>query len=220
MSLEAHFATDSPDRRHRVEADFRLERGVLVFSGPSGVGKTLALRTVAGLLAPTQGSVVFGESVWDRARTGHRVAVHERNLAYLPQQPSLFPFTSVAGNIGFGVDKKTRDAVVEELAALVGVEELLGELPATLSGGQQQRVAIARALATQPQLLLFDEPFAALDRPARRAFLPKLRRLVEERGIAAVVVTHDEEDERLLADQVLSFELIAPGRGVAEMAAR
>jgi molybdate transport system ATP-binding protein/molybdate transport system permease protein len=171
----------------------------LALLGSSGAGKTLTLRLLAGLLAPAPGArVTLGSSEL------HAVAPERRGLGYVPQQPALMPRRSVWRQVNFGARAKPALAAwwIERLG-LAGLED---RRPHELSGGQQRRVALARALASEPRVLLLDEPFAGLDAPVRDRLRRELRRLQRESDLATVLVTHDPEEAALLAEEVLVLE--------------
>lgn len=178
-----------------------LEPGrVLAITGPSGCGKSTLLNIAAGLLAPSAG----------------RVACSFRRTAYVFQEPRLLPWRTARENMAFGlkamgVDRAGRYARVEALAGRLGLGEALGRFPHQLSGGMRQRVALGRALAVEPDLLLLDEPFSAVD-PARRGELQELvLGLLAERNLAAVIVTHDLAEAEHMAHEWLLLSA-APGR--------
>ncbi len=199
-----------------LRSEWSVEAGqVLVLFGPSGGGKTTTLRAIAGLLRPLDGSVrIGGQVVYDGA-TRHWVPAHRRRIGYLTQQYHLFPHLNVARNIAYGLP--TRPDVgarqrVDSLVSAFGLEALQERYPWELSGGQQQRVALARALATGPEILLLDEPFAALDAELRRTVRRELRSLLASQPAPAIVVTHDREEALALGDEV---QVIDGGRTVA-----
>ncbi len=170
--------------------------------GPSGSGKTTLLRVIAGLEQPDAGSVDYhGEDVT-------RQAVRERNVGFVFQHYALFRHMTVFDNIAFGLSVRRRPVSeirdrVGELLRLVRLENLERRYPAQLSGGQRQRVALARALATDPKVLLLDEPFGALDAKVRRELREWLRRLHDEIHTTSVFVTHDQEEAFEVADEVV-----------------
>jgi sulfate transport system ATP-binding protein len=170
--------------------------------GPSGSGKTTLLRVIAGLEVPEAGQVLFGdEDVTERP-------VRERNVGFVFQHYALFQHMTVEQNIGFGLrvrgDGKAKVAArVRELLELMQLDGLANRLPAQLSGGQRQRVALARALATEPAVLLLDEPFGALDARVRQDLRRWLRRLHDEIPVTTVFVTHDQEEAFEVADRVV-----------------
>jgi iron(III) transport system ATP-binding protein len=183
--------------------DLQVRRGELVaVLGPSGCGKTTLLRAIAGHLPLRSGVISVGERMLSTA--GHRVRPEKRGVGWVPQEASLFPHLSVRENIAYGLRSGAaqRDRV-DELTQLVGLTGLLDRAPHQLSGGQGQRVALARALAPRPDLLLLDEPFAALDRKLRAALRVDVARLLRDQHTTALLVTHDQEEALTLADRVL-----------------
>ena len=193
---------------------------VLAVLGPNGAGKSTLLDVLAGLLRPDAGGVRLG----DRTLTGPGVHVppHRRGVGLLAQQPLLFPHLSVLANVAFGprAQGTSRRAAVSrarELLAAVDASPLADRRPGQLSGGQQQRVALARALAAGPDLLLLDEPLAALDVDTMPAMRALLRRTIRDSGRTAVLVTHAALDALVLADRVV---VLVAGRVVEEGATR
>ncbi len=176
--------------------------------GPSGCGKTTLLRIVAGLERPTAGRVAFDEEVMVDTAAGSFVQPERRNVSMVFQSYAIWPHLSVFENVAFPlrIRKLPRPEIAERVgAALKGVQ--LGELaqrrPNELSGGQQQRVALARALVQEPRVLLLDEPLSNLDANLRGEMRRMIRRLQQERGLTAVLVTHDWADARALSDTVV-----------------
>jgi len=193
-------------RGPRIRAALRIPPDpgrVTILFGPSGVGKTTVLRCLAGLAAPTRGAISFAGEVWSDSRTGTLVPPQKRRVAYLAQEPALFPHLSVRDNVGYGVaDRAARRARAAELVGAFGLEALAERRPAELSGGQKQRVALARALARAPRLLLLDEPLASLDAPARAELQSQLGRVLRGSGAPAIVVTHDWTLALALGDEL------------------
>ena len=186
--------------------DLAMPRGgFLALLGPSGSGKTTLLRILAGLETPDAGQVhLLGRDV-------SAVPARERGIGFVFQHYALFRHMSVFENVAFGLRVRPRRerpdeaeiaARVRRLLEMVQVPELERRWPEQLSGGQRQRVALARALATEPPLLLLDEPFGALDAKVRRDLRGWLRGLHERLGLTSVLVTHDQEEAFALADQV------------------
>jgi len=175
---------------------------LLALLGPSGSGKTTLLRLIAGLDTPDAGSIRF-----DRDDAGGR-RPQERGVGFVFQHYALFRHMTVFENIAFSLrirraKKAEVQARVTELLRLIQLESLAARFPAQLSGGQRQRVALARALASQPRVLLLDEPFGALDAVVRRDLRRWLRNLHEEMNITTLFVTHDQEEAFDLADRVV-----------------
>lgn len=166
--------------------------------GPSGAGKSITLRALAGLLGSRAGLVEYdGRPVGD-------VPVEARRVGYVPQHLGLFPGRTVWQQVLFAVD--AHPAVAAWWLRTLRLDGLAGRRPDELSGGQRQRVSLAQALAHQPQLVLLDEPFSALDAPVRDELRRELRRLQRETGLSTVLVTHDPEEAALLADEVLVID--------------
>lgn len=196
-----------------TRADFTLavqlslpNRGVSVLFGPSGSGKTTLLRCLAGLERAAQGTCIIDGEIWQQGQ--FFLPVHRRPLGYVFQEASLFPHLSVLENLHFGQkrSKTTRTFSLEQLIELLDIEFLLARKPDTLSGGERQRVAIARALATNPRLLLMDEPLAALDQKRKREILPFLERLHEQLEIPVIYVTHATDEVARLADHLVLMD--------------
>lgn len=177
------------------------EGEVLVLLGASGSGKTTILRIIAGLEMPLNGKVILhGKDVTD-------LPARERGVGVIFQNYALFPKMTVEKNIGYGlrIRKRRRKEIretVKELLALVQLEEHRKKYPSQLSGGQQQRVAIARTLAYKPEVLLFDEPFGALDTQTRSHLRREIRTLLKKVKVPAIFITHDQEEALELGDRV------------------
>jgi sulfate/thiosulfate transport system ATP-binding protein len=173
----------------------------LVLLGASGSGKTTILRIIAGLELPNQGRVILhGKDVTD-------LPARERGVGVIFQSYALFPRMTVEKNIGFGlkirrVARKERNETVNRLLTLVQLDEHRKKYPWQLSGGQQQRVAIARTLAYKPQVLLFDEPFGALDAQTRVKLRREIRSLLKQVKVPSVFITHDQEEALELGDRI------------------
>ena len=192
--------------------DFHLQvdldlpaQGITVLFGPSGSGKTTLLRFVAGLEKAT-GHVLIEQEVWQDSQRHLFKPTHDRELGYVFQEASLFEHLSVQQNLDYGLkrtEKKTSRAALEAIVHLLGIDHLLNRRPESLSGGERQRVAIARALATQPKVLLLDEPLASLDVARRKDILPWLERLHSELKLPVLYVTHSMEELTRLADYVV-----------------
>ncbi len=170
--------------------------------GPSGSGKSTLLRAIAGLEKPDQGQIIIN------GRDATHVDIRKRNIGFVFQHYALFKHLTIRQNIAFGLEirkhppAKTK-ARVEELLSLIQLEGLGNRYPSQLSGGQRQRVALARALAVQPQVLLLDEPFGALDAKVRKELRAWLRRLHDEVHLTSVFVTHDQEEAMEVADEIV-----------------
>ncbi len=182
--------------------------GTTAIVGPSGSGKTTLLRLIAGFEHPDTGSIslsgqpVAGNGVW--------VPAHKRHVGYVAQDGALFPHLTVGQNIAFGLNagkldggRRAVNARVQELLEMVSLDAaMVKRRPHQLSGGQQQRVALARALAREPELMLLDEPFSALDAGLRVATRRAVAKVLNEAGVTTILVTHDQAEALSFADQV------------------
>lgn len=202
------------DARRRFDLDiaFATEAPFVALYGPSGAGKSLTLQALAGLLPVQAGHVrLNGRTLLDTA-AGIHLPPEQRGVGYLFQHYALFPHLSVRDNVAFGLTSWRRRLKAEDAARVDGLIESFGltalarSRPATLSGGQQQRVALARALACNPQVLLLDEPFAALHTTLRRQLREELRTLRQRLGIPALIVSHDPDDVLALANEVFVLD--------------
>lgn len=183
-----------------VDLDVR-DGEVMALLGPSGSGKTTLLRVVAGLEHPEAGAIH-----WDTDDLSS-VPPHRRGFGLMFQDYVLFPHRDVGGNVAFGLrmqawSAERTDARVAEVLDLVGMGGFENRQVGTLSGGEQQRVALARALAPAPRLLMLDEPLGSLDRPLREQLVGELRDLLSGIGVAALYVTHDQEEAFAVADRL------------------
>lgn len=175
---------------------------IVALLGPSGCGKTTLLRIIAGLELPDAGGrVIFG------GQEVTKQPAERRQIGMVFQHYALFPHMSVHANIGYGlqvrgVDSATRKKIVSELIDLVRLGEHAHKLPAELSGGQRQRVALARAVASQPKVLLLDEPLTALDAKLKESLRDELADLLRRLGITAIYVTHDQQEAMAIADRM------------------
>ncbi len=199
-----------------LQADLALPpRGITALFGPSGSGKTTLLRCVAGLERAEGALVKIAGQVWQDDARRVFLPTWRRPLGYVFQEASLFDHLDVRGNLHYGLRRTggRRQAIaLEAVIELLGIGALLGRRTQQLSGGERQRVAIARALATQPRLLLLDEPLASLDHARQRDILPWLERLRDELHIPMLYVTHAAGEVARLADTLI---VMAHGRVVA-----
>jgi ABC-type Fe3+/spermidine/putrescine transport system ATPase subunit len=184
------------------DVNFSIGEGEsLVLLGPSGSGKSTTLRLIAGLEAPDSGEIFL------RGKRIEHLRARERNIGVIFQNYALFPRMTVAENIGFGLrirkwEKEKCGEIIDRLLDLIGLRDQRDKFPSQISGGQQQRVAIARALAYEPDLLLFDESFSALDPQTRTGLRREIRALLRKLSIPALFITHDQEEAMEMGDQI------------------
>ena len=200
----------------RVTGDFTLDvslllprRGVTAIFGPSGSGKTTILRCIAGLERAPGGFLSVNGEIWQDEAKGVFKPVHTRSLGYVSQSANLFAHLSVQGNLEYGLRRipmAERKAPLGEIIELLGIKNLLARQPRSLSGGESQRVAIARAVATSPQLLLMDEPLAALDVQRKAEVLPYLESLHTQLDIPVLYVSHAPDEVARLADHLVLMD--------------
>lgn len=199
-------------RKRLREFELRIALSVqagetLAVIGPSGAGKTSVLALIAGLMAPDEGRVTVGERVLFDSAQRINVPPEQRHLGYVLQEYALFPHLTVLRNIEYGMEARgvARDEIVRRAAEtmrMLGITHLAGIRPGGISGGERQRVALARAIAAGGQVLLLDEPLAALDAQTRQNARGDLRRVIQSVGVAAVFVTHDYVDALAFGDRI------------------
>ena len=213
FKVDIHKTLRSGERVFQLQARFESSSQRVVVYGSSGAGKSQMMKAVAGLMTPDSGRIeLAGRCLFDSG-AGIDVSAQERKVAYLFQDYALFPHLNVRQNIGFGLQRGWRNPLARVDGEAIRywmeafeLDHVAHQYPHQLSGGQRQRVALARALAPQPQALLLDEPFAALDpglRERMRAELGDLQRRLE---IPMLMITHDPEDVRAFGDHVLRME--------------
>jgi molybdate transport system ATP-binding protein len=178
---------------------------MIALVGPSGAGKTTVLRSIAGLYRPSVGRIVCAEEVWFNSEQSINIPPHRRRVGLVFQSYALFPHMTALRNLTVALAHRPAIERVERarsLLRLVHLDGLEERRPAALSGGQQQRLAVARALAREPDVLLLDEPFSAVDRRTRRGLHDELRGLRKTGSVPMVLVTHDLDEAATLADRL------------------
>lgn len=216
MRLDVDFALTLESRKRRFELNvtFSSDEDRIVVFGQSGAGKSATLQAIAGLLRPQRGQVVVGgRTLFDSGR-GIDLPARDRRVGYVFQDYALFPHLTVWDNVGYGLKRfgkwrltEAERARVADLLRLMGLEQLAEAQPGSLSGGQRQRVALARALITEPQVLLMDEPFAALDVRLRQRMREELTDVQQRFSIPLVLITHDLQDVEQLAQTLVVIDL-------------
>jgi molybdate transport system ATP-binding protein len=212
LEVDIHKTFVSAERRFTLDVAFTATTQRVVLYGPSGAGKSLTLQAIAGLLRPDEGKITLhGNALFD-SKLNLDLKPQARKVAYLFQDYALFPHLNVRQNIGFGLQRgwfnpraRSSHAQIDYWLDALELRGVAGNYPAQLSGGQKQRVALARALVAQPQLLLLDEPFSALDSTLRQRMRLELSDLQTRLDIPMVLITHDPDDVAAFGDQVVQI---------------
>jgi molybdate transport system ATP-binding protein len=218
LEVDAHVTLGQGARRFAVNVRFASTQERLVLFGPSGAGKSVTLQMVAGLLRPDAGRIVLSGRVLFDSAAHIDVPARDRRIGYLFQDYALFPHLDVEHNIAFGlmpllarrIDAAMRDRV-EDVMRKLDIAALGTRFAHEISGGQRQRVALARALVREPDVLLLDEPFSALDTSLRARVRTELEDIRRRFDVPMVLISHDPDDVRHFADTLVVFE---PGRVV------
>lgn len=187
-----------------LEVDFSVGDEKVVLFGPSGSGKTTILDSIAGLNKPDSGKISLGNKLFFDNQQWMPTRV--RNVGYLFQDYALFPHMTVGKNIYYGLRKKGHNSTIEKILDVLGIRHLWTKYPHQISGGEKQRVALARALATEPAVLLLDEPLSALDKQTRTECQDELLRIHELWKIPFIIVTHDMDEAEKLGNRIIFLE--------------
>jgi molybdate transport system ATP-binding protein len=194
-----------------LEVAFEAPPGFTIVSGPSGAGKSTLLGAIAGFLRPRSGRIALGDETWFDSERRVNLAPERRGVAIVFQSLALFPHLTAAQNVAYGIpgslDRASRRVLVEALLERFRVTHLAHRKPPTFSGGEAQRLALARALASNPRVLLLDEPFSALDAALRRDLAAEVRETLRELGIPVVFVTHQPDEARREGDRTVTLAL-------------
>ena len=191
-----------------IDVNLTFEKGILVIQGESGAGKTTILDCIAGLKKPDKGFISIKDNIVFSSEQNLDIPVKDRNIGYLFQSYALFPHMSVMQNILYGLKSKgLKDSkTVEEIIKSFGIDHIKDKYPSQISGGEKQRTALARAIATKPELLLLDEPFSALDSGTRAIVYEEFLNLKKNLSIDGILITHNEEEARLLGDMIVRIK--------------
>mgnify|MGYP005630854087 FL=1 len=189
-----------------TDFSFSLKKGEIVsILGESGSGKTTLLRIIAGLEQPTSGEVIINERVVSNKDSV--LPPEKRNLGLVVEDRALFPHLNVEKNVMFGIYKtQAKESIALEYLSLFKVEHLGKKFPHEISAGEQQRVAFARALITNPEILMLDEPFGALDKRLKSELHNETKRIFREKELSVLLVTHDEDEAEYFGDRIIEFK--------------
>jgi molybdate transport system ATP-binding protein len=189
----------------RLDVHERLDARVTGLFGPSGAGKTTILDAIAGLRAPSNGAIHLGARTLFDSAARVNLPAHERRVGYVTQDVALFPHMNVRRNVLYG-RRRGQKPDLGTVAAMLEIESMLDREIRQLSGGERQRVALARALMSAPEVLLLDEPLAAVDVERRQRILPYVERVRDELGVPIVYVSHDAAEVRRIANRIVTLE--------------
>lgn len=207
IEIDIHKKLSAFDSEMNFHIQCQIKKGELVtLYGESGAGKTSTLRILAGLLKPDKGEITINEVSWIDTKNKIFLAPQKRNIGYVFQDYALFPNMSVLQNLEYASGKGQSKKVITELIEMMELGDLKNRKPQTLSGGQQQRVALSRALVRKPDILLLDEPLAALDYKIRLKLQDYITRIHKEYNLTTILVSHDIGEIMKLSDRVFVLE--------------
>lgn len=199
-----------------LEVNFKCNNSILGVLGESGSGKTMTLRCIAGLIKPDEGRIVLNGRILFDSEAKINIPIKDRKIGFLFQNYALFPHMNVEKNIGYALSKFSapeRNRIIDEMLHMMQIENLRKRYPHEISGGQQQRVALARALAVNPEALLLDEPFSALDNHLRNILVKQMSNTLSKYNGVTLFVTHNMEEAYALCENIL---IISNGRNSGE----
>jgi molybdate transport system ATP-binding protein len=225
LDVQMRMRLKAEDRLFQLDVAFQSAKDLIVIFGPSGAGKSVTFQAIAGLIKPERGRIVLDGRVLFDSNAGVNLPARERNVGYVFQDYALFPHLTVAQNVAFPLQRSLWDgdagaAAVLEFLAKFDLADLGASYPRQLSGGQRQRVALARALIRKPDILLLDEPLAALDPVLRGKTRGELLKLQQSFAVPMVVITHDPADVEALAEDLIVFEIGKVARQISIDATR
>lgn len=213
IDFAIHKTLTAYKRSFTLDATYQTEANRLVILGASGSGKSVLLKTIAGLITPDSGKITLHNRCLFDSENKINLKPQQRSLAYLFQSYALFPHLNVAQNIGFALHhsiingrKHSVPEAVQYWLELFKLEGIQFQYPDEISGGQKQRVALARALIVNPKAILLDEPFSALDTNLRAIMRKELAEVQEKLKIPMILITHDPEDAKVFGDAIIEIE--------------
>jgi molybdate transport system ATP-binding protein len=192
-----------------IDVRVKAAGGITVLFGPSGAGKTSILRAIAGIITPDEGRIALGNDTYFDSAAGIRLPMQQRKVGYVFQNHILFPHLTAEQNVLYGIRKKARHSArqrAQELFSMLGISKTADRYPQLLSGGEQQRVALARALASDPMIMLLDEPLSAVDMATRSRLLEEISAIQRRSGIPFLYVTHNHKEALRLGDTMLVLD--------------
>lgn len=192
-----------------IDVNVKAAGGVTVLFGSSGAGKTSILRAIAGIITPDEGRIRLGEDTYFDSAAGINLPMQQRKVGYVFQNHALFPHLTAEQNVLYGIRADSRSSAHEhaqELFSILGIQKIADRYPHRLSGGEQQRVALARALATDPLIMLLDEPLSAVDVATRSRLLEEISAIQRRSGIPFLYVTHNHREAARLGDTLIVID--------------
>lgn len=207
------------DRTFSLDVEFAVPDGVTILFGPSGSGKTTCLRAIAGIVTPDEGRITLDERVFFDSDLGIDLHIQERRVGFVFQDYALFPHLTSEQNVAYGIrttrSRSEKHTQARELLGLLGIEYVARQYPRQLSGGEAQRVAVARALASDPAVMLLDEPLSAVDIKTRERLLGEIGALQQRTRIPFLYVTHNTTEASAIGTSLIVLEagrvVSAPG---------
>ena len=211
VNVKKSLGDDLP-RGFLLDVSFSVDGGITVLAGASGAGKTTTLRLIAGILTPDEGVIKIGDKIYFDSDRHIDLPIQKRNVGFVFQDYALFPHLNAEQNISYGIKNKSKTERLEkaiEMLALFHIEHIGKSVRREMSGGEQQRVAVARALASDPTVLLLDEPLSAVDVETRSKLLDEIEAAQTQTGIPFIYVTHNQTEAVRLGRQRVT---LAKGR--------